>query len=830
MMDKYNTKIWLILIFLQMLSVFFSEVISQSIESIPKVYFNPVYFNEIHLDDSFESDVQGKPRKKHHVDWFVISDKNNNYTYSSRNIESDIKAKLSFRDIAYVTEDHNGWLRIAKRNGDSIQDLGWIPKQHVLQWRNSLLDAQTGINLKGFILNRLETLQLQKLEFAELFDSPDGNNLIGKLPLHDFYFVFKIHRDAQGNATRYLLGSDNVLSSRKTDYLKGWVDVEKITNWNTRLSLEPNFTEEGFEERVQNEKFHVKGFYTKRQAEKISSGNFAVVNDRAIWWDGDPVKTNKGVAEGTHRLKGDQIRFPILQNNENSYSSGVLASMPDQSRNIIDSPTIIDVDPIVLQEIEDRTKSINLVYVIEGCEKFMADYNRVIKNISSQLLREGQYTQVTVTLGVYKDILESDESEYVKTLPATTDMSKVSQFLDTNFWGRSGDFEEMTCWHYGLYKTLKAANLSSNATNVVIQLGNYDDFSIDEDRVENSAKKYSVDKSILRKLFSDYDINWLVANVKNDDSYFSDSFDTNIRLHINDMTKEIYTEYASQLEDQLEGIKIPTPRTPKLSTGLLISTKDFITTNRFLRCPPNSQITAKQLAEFLSESLGMIKNYNNRMLSSVTGGQINLDGDNMAFTSNVIGVLRKQINISTKIRWSDEEVLETLGDKRFFAEMYFSKKQPTQKISPFSIVLFMPENDLQSYVDELRKLSYALDLPKDQARKQLQYLLTELAERFAAASLKEVNNMEVEDIMDLMLGIEREGFAIEKNMSYTQYKLKDLGNKKKFPDEAVIELGDAITNSTRKLEGIIKSKPPYKFKYSTDENNTYYWIPVEFMY
>ncbi len=812
------------------LAFFSIDTYSQKIESIPKNYYSPVHFEDLASADRFELDVQEKPRKKQRVDWFVISDRNNNYTYSSRDKESEKKAKLSFRDIVYVTEDHTGWLRVAKSKSGILEDLGWIPKQMVLQWRNSLLDAQTGINLKGFILNRLKTLQLQKLEYAEIYDSPNGDNTIGALPLHDFYFVFKIHRDSEGNALRYLLGSDNVLSSRKTDYLKGWVDVKKITNWNTRLSLEPNFTEEGFEERRHNEKFHIKGFTSKRQAEKISSGNFAVVNDRAIWWDGDPVKTNKGVAEGTNRLKGDQIRFPILQNNPSSYSSGVLASIPNQNKNVVESPTTINVDPQVLQELKSRTENINLVFVIEGCEKFMSEYNRVIKNVSAQLLNQGLYKKVSVTLGIYKDILESDESEFVKTLPSTTDLSKVSNFLDSNFWGRSGDFEEMTCWQYGLYKTLKAADLSSKSTNVVIHLGNYDDFSIDPDRVEESSRKYSVDKVILRKLFSDYDINWLVANVKNDDSYFSDSFDTNIRLHINDMTKEIYTEYAKQLKSQLDGIKIPTPRTPKLNAGLLISTKDFITTNRFLRCAPDSKISARELAAFLSESLSMISNHNNEMLASVTGGQIDIDGDNMAFTPTVVSVLRRQISMGTQVNWSEKDVLEAIGDKRLFVEMYFSKKQPAQKISPFSIVLFMPENDLQSYVDELRKLSYALDQPKDQARKQLQYLLTELARKFAAASLSEVNDMEVEDIMDLMLGIEREGFAIEKNMSYSKYKLKDLGNKKKFPDEAIIELGDAITNSTRRLEGIIKGKPPYQFKYSTDENNTYYWIPVEYMY
>jgi len=707
---------------------FVPGLMAQDIQSVPNEYLKPQYYNDVASDLRFENEVLKKPNKKKGEEWFVISDRTNNYLYSKPNLGSEKVDKLGFRDIVYVTKDNNGWLLVGNKSGGSVSELGWIPKSNVLQWRRGLLDAASGINLKGFILNKLKKLQLQSLEYADVYDTPDGTKSIGKLSLHDFYFVFKVYKDESGVEKRYLLANNNEISSRSPEYLQGWVDVEKITEWNTRLCLEPNFLKEAFDERAKNDKFQIKGFARPRTAEKITSGNYAEINSREVHWDGDPAKSDYATVGDTRRFNGEQIRFPILENQPGCYASGILATIAEQSDNSKSDVGVIDLDPEILQEINDRNDNLNLVFVMEGCDEIMSQYSGAVQTLATKMIKESQYRNVQVTMGLYKDILEKEASDYIRILKPTQNTAKISEFLASTYWGKNGDFEEMTCWKYGLYETIRQAGLSANATNVVIQLGNYADFSIDEFRVEDASKKYIMDRQDLRNQFSKYDINWVVANVNNDDSYFSDAYNDDIRETINDITKGIYTEYSKKLmgSDGFENAKIPVPYTPKLKEGNQIETKDFITVNRFLRTDENKSISPTLLTKFISESIDKINEVNSQKLKSLSGSTLEVDSKNMVFTPAVMGILRSQLSRAKGIRLGPGEVGEQLDGIKMFANIYFAKQQPSQKYPPFSIVLFMPETDLISYVEELDKLSYALDQPKDQARKQLQYLLTDL--------------------------------------------------------------------------------------------------------
>ena len=509
---------------------------SQSISVVPYDYTNPFFYSDDESNVKFENDVLKKPRKRKGEKWYVISDRNDNQIYSTPIQSSKKINKLGFKDLAYVLKDIRGWLLLGASEHDT---LGWVPKSNVLQWRRSIWDAGTQKRMKVLVFPRLEKIDLRDLEGQVLYDNPDSISRSIGLLTNDLYFIYKVERDEKGNHLRYLVGSNPKLSSRKLEYLKGWIDAKEVTLWKNNICLEPNFNYDAADERHRTSRFQVKGFGYKRGAELIASGTYAHINSREVFWDGDPVKYvgSYNLAFSSNRYAGDQFRFPIYESNKETYTAMTIA-------------------PI--------------------------------------------------------------------------------------------DIDEM---------------------------------------------------------------------------------------------------------QSLSGLRM---------------------------------------------------------------------------SSSVLGIIKAQLSRIDGERVDTRAVKDMVDQVKFITPIYFPKKQPGQIHNPYLLVLFMPETDLISYVEELDKLSYALDQPKDQARKQLQYLLTDLARKSSAASLAEVSEMEIEEIIDMMVGIEREGHNIDFGMD-AAYKLKDLNNKKKFPDEAMIELGDSIIKSTKKLKGIIKSKPPYEFKYSTDENNTYYWIPLEYI-
>ena len=817
--------------------------LAQDIMRPPKDFNRPYAYSDFEQRTAFENDVHESIHKRNKTKWYVVSDRDNNPVYESKSRGSSVTKKLNFRDICYVTKDNQAWLKVAIKVNGKYEEIGWIPKSNVLQWNSGLLDALTEINLKGFVLNNLSNFKEDELKSASLYSGPESQENIGVVTLHDFYFVYKIHYAENGEASRYLISSDNILSKGLVNDLKGWVDAERITEWNTRLSLEPNFTKEAFDERKANPNFQINGFMDKGLTKRVTSGSISKIDPNKVIWSGDPVRTEKGVAinsENPRRLLGEQIRFPIIGNYEDYYKSGILASLANQSDNALKQSIKIP------QEIKDRVKrkaeNVNVVFVMEGSSDVMKQHVVTVKLLADKIINKSDYKNAKISVGIYKDTYEKNSSDYFKFLPATSDVSVINNFLSSIHWGKNGDYDELTCWKYGLQKSIVDSKLSDDATNVVVLLGNYADLSVDFMRKDETDTKYVINKNELRDLFSKYEIHWITANVDASESAYSEAFNDNIREYINDFTKEICFDYTSKIKSLIKDslkvesiINIKTPTTPRLSEGNLISTKDFITKNMFLRATSGESLSPKELQQFVSQSLTEIKEQSNESASFVNSNNSIDVSNNIQFSEKSLQVFRVALNrINKRMLRPDElrEKMEAVGDTRFFHTAFLSKRQSSQVYDPFSLVLFMPHNDLANYVEQIGILSHYLDLSPDQAREQMQKFLQELGKQFTGGDdMNIVNEMEIEDILNLFLGVEKEGYKGLVNLKETSgCKLKYLDNRKKCKDDAIQEFGESIITATQRLKGILADKPVYEYKYKSNGNKTYYWIPVDYMY
>ncbi len=811
---------------------------SQDILSVPEEYLRPIVQESEAARFNYENEVL-KPPKRSSGDresWFVVSDRNQNRTYDKPN-EASAKVKdLSFGDIAWVVEDRMGWLRL--KGPYKLEDYGWIPKENVLQWRRGLL-SKNGINLKGFLLNKANTFTKSQLEKAFLYAGPRSKDVIGELPLHEFYFVYKVTEE------RYLLADNsrlNTTSENKSKRLKGWVDKAKIEAWNTRMALEPNFTEVGFSERNGNEALHVKAYGNAAMAQKITESSGIRSSDNRVYWDSDPVKCDKALlaSTNTRRFKGESIRFPILTSGDTYFKSGIIAQLPSdmaaQENGEIGRAAPIAMDPI-REKYKKKAENLNLVFLIEGSEGNMKEYSQKIKELSTELSKDGRFVNIRFSAGVYKDILETNKTDYIKLLAPTTDISKLNAFIDKVYWGQNGDNEEYTCLDYGLYKTLQNANFKEEATNILVHLGSNTDLSAHGLRKKTAESTYLIEKNRIRDYFSKYEIHWICAKVNDNGSNASEGFADHIREYLVDLTKEIYFDLQKQVVDAeaLNVKSLPEPFVPSLGTGALISTEKFITKNYFLRPDAGKELLlSSQVGSFISGSIQKIVDFNQKVYQKTKDPQsIDFSGSGR-WTDEILPIIRTGLNQEAGRGLQVEEMeqeIENIQDVFFYKEVYFPKKQNTQINNPFSYVLFMPEEDLYDYTAEINRLIDAYNGPKDKRRESLQGVLEQLARKFAAqdVGLGQALNMEIEEIFQLMLGIQEEGFDIESKLGLGNYKIKDIDNPKKFPEAALETFARSMIRSTEDLTNIRKSKPPYEFQYTTD-GNTYYWIPVELMY
>ena len=319
--------------------------------------------------------------------WIVISDRDNNKTYVDRSEESSVKKVLSFGTAYRIIDEKDEWLKIGsqvdpneyvdKKGKISVSDFGWIKKDKLLLWNNSLSDPITKIHLKGFLLNKAKNFNSKELKKVYYYSSPDLKDTSpkGELDLYNFYFIYKIEYHEGAGNDRYLLGVDSKYNPYLSpDNLKGWVDQRRIDEWNTRLAITPNFEDDAFAERKSNSNLRVRGFDTYRQCKQLAEIDNTITKN--LLWDSDPtILTDKTLLSRTDpkRYNKNIIRFPILKFEPNSYyyRSGVIATHGDGNISI-QRAEIVD-------DIMKKEENINVFFLLDGSSEAVGKYKSQLK-------------------------------------------------------------------------------------------------------------------------------------------------------------------------------------------------------------------------------------------------------------------------------------------------------------------------------------------------------------------------------------------------------------------------------------------------------------------
>jgi hypothetical protein len=295
-----------------------STLAGRSVLKLPGKYNYPIINENFEVDLSSTTDVLN-------TRWIVYSDRDRNITYKKAG-DSDIKTEISFLDEFYVLEEEGDFLRIVKDDNirqftlsKSAVDYGWIHKDNLLLWRRCLTTRKGRIDQKAMILNTLAHLLTPNAEDEPNIvrfkrgpsQSSDKSGIESNL--FQFFFVYKVTEEF------VLLGKEiRIPTSQQDRYqaMVGWAPKIRLTFWNSRVALEPNWEIAAVAERKRTG-FRAKIFLNDHYAKDYK--NRKKVEAKNVYWDADPLSTE--------RLIGEWRRFPVLgivQNDPSIMEVGVL--------------------------------------------------------------------------------------------------------------------------------------------------------------------------------------------------------------------------------------------------------------------------------------------------------------------------------------------------------------------------------------------------------------------------------------------------------------------------------------------------------------------------
>ncbi len=209
--------------------------------------------------------------------WIVFSDRE--------------KGSDHFGDKYYVVAERETELHVYKATGckdrrlTAAKDQGWKNKADLLVSFGADFTKNSLIHRKCVVLNHHKTIErIKRGEISEsevpLYQSSTEQNPVDNLPLYLIYFIYKIEND------RYLIGKDYRFDPDLpfSGQIIGWVDRDRVFDYNNRICFEPNSDESAvFTRRCQPE-YAARVFEFENELTRYLNGDSTV---KPIWVEPD---------------------------------------------------------------------------------------------------------------------------------------------------------------------------------------------------------------------------------------------------------------------------------------------------------------------------------------------------------------------------------------------------------------------------------------------------------------------------------------------------------------------------------------------------------------
>jgi len=801
--------------------------------------------------------------KSRDTEWIVISDRDDNPVYQKASTSSTEVRRLQFRDIFYVVEEKGDWIRIATANSikklksKSIQPVGWVKKENMLLWTSGLVDARTSINKKAFLLNRADDVNNvieRKIDLKELivdfFRHPSKDLKEDERTIYDYYFILK-----EENKMVLLSEEAELTAFNISTKLLGWVSKRRLQEWNTRVSLEPNFDERAFDERKNGKNYQFKAFEDAISVEKfIKNGS-----TNKLFWDSDPVKlgTSDMAESNPRRFKGAVVRFPMFKKTEvggiDIFRSGVIGSIKasKDGSGIRFESEIPEVEwskiDQSISELDMRVNNVNIFFVIESTDKTYAFQQNIVQAINSlkynDLIRKTKNVKYGALL--YKDIPEGQN--IIKYERLTSDLERVTNLVSQTNFGNVTDQDDYTAFYYGLKQSLKVAGFEDNATNIVILLGSNGDYSVNEARKRDAQSKghesLITDKASIFRNLADKEIHMHGIQLYNDGSrstgtayafqsykfmletakftYNKNLGSARFRRLTNDMSKNNFSYTTPYMEQPVGKTEV---KIDGNKPGIIIRPMNGQSLN-------TSQIS-NSLSNIINESIEFEQVIKDAFDKIAKGGKLEPPKTNQSGSIITMPYQRAIIEKLDKIMDDageyDYVVDATQLKLQLYTEVYFPYQINGAKYPLANYVLFMPESDLVEYQNLMERcVNSAAKGTYPEKRKALYEIYISLIEQFAAQEYRDkrrAEDMTHQEVMKIMQGIEKEGLELDVNLNV---RIGSIRNEREVPNEEIDRLIQRFNDVSAGLEFVLKRGKNYDFCFESDNNNRYYWLKLD---
>ncbi len=425
--------------------------------------------------------------------WVVYSDRDNNDTYMEPKEGAAKKTAISFKQMFYVTDETDEWIRICEYDEyacdktkkiftKDLKDYGWVSKKNMLLWRHALI-GDKGYTKKCMAINKFSNIQdyfrnAGSQEKLNMYNEPKSGVRNGvDARLMTFLFVY----DEEGDY--YLIGKNvDIDPLTIQDGLLGWIKKDVIQLWEQRLALEPDQSEQSRNWRRMND-YQVRFFENKQDATNFKATGKISSNIKTLPY-----------TDNFEKMKPGEYRFPIIQDDGDRtevYRTGVISAVYDEN-----GEEVFDVNEQYeitnnYEELRNNKSKINVVFVVDGNEalkSYLNDVNRALAEAKNQLETLNASNNYSYEFGavVYRNTNEKSCGNELRTQKITSNFSDLTGFLKAEGLREScGVQSEFASMFEGLDAGLKMISNPNqqSQTNIIVLIGA-------QGADENSSSKY----------------------------------------------------------------------------------------------------------------------------------------------------------------------------------------------------------------------------------------------------------------------------------------------------------------------------------------------------
>lgn len=788
--------------------------------------------------------------------WIVYADRDGVKAYQKPDDGSEVLRELGFLSGEFfVLEEENDWLFIIeadavdkRRIRGDYNEVGWVKKRELLLWQHGIIDEDSKIHNKVFLLNKasdVENVLSGNKELVIPFRGPGGGaERLEELRIYNFFFVLK---KARG---RFLIAKEVDIPIRGIErVIVGWVNASRCTEWNTRIVLEPNFDPEAFRERESNPDLLVKGFSSAEAAKRYIQNSKA---GTASSWDRDPAQLRESnLARDKKRFKGGVLRFPLFSEKrvgKDLFYSGLVGDITVKLSN----GQLSVIDPAQWEAIRERANKwlesrmkVNIVLAVQATGS-MAGQRGEILALADQLKEQCGSVASEIEYGAifYRSIIDDSAeggSQLLDIMELSSSHSAFKGFLSqTPLQDFKGNGDDRPALYYGLKEGIKKMGYKANETNVLILIGGAPDFS--KNRL--LAMKYKdhpaaqiKPENIIDRLTAG-NVHFMALQLENRGGTSAADFHEEMRYLAEEPAKKAYYEGYGNVESEgkriaeQNGIEVPPPQ---FNTVPIRLEEPF----RFILekgggYPVGLAFPAEgarfndwrsEVEPFMQESVQRLELYQQMVRGLVDGGgSIEESFDNVSagsFGPVVVGFINEILEGTTIQN-------ELLGEKlQLFEEVYFPRQLMGADHPTMSYVLFMPERDLSNYLNIIQRISSDIGTSYDSKRESLVAIYKALIREFTGDSNlsdRDLDSYTPRKVARLIQGLNTEGVSFD---YLPDLSLECMLDEKCSSNESIDMQLEKFTNIRLDLEEEVFG-PDYEFKFkSSDGSTNYYWVPIE---